>query len=47
VEACRADIVALVGEGPYEVLVDLLEERAGIPARPHPALNPEAEHADR
>jgi len=37
--ACRADIEALVGEGPYGVLASLLAERATGPGVGHPALN--------
>jgi hypothetical protein len=53
VEACRDDIVALVGEGPYALLAELLEARddpasdAAIGRRAHPALNPGAATADR
>jgi hypothetical protein len=44
--SCADDIVALVGEGPYKQLVDLLDRRTREVLLPHPALNRRHRPAD-
>jgi len=44
--ACAEDIVALVGDGPYRRLAELLDQRGREVFLPHPALNRERRTAE-
>jgi hypothetical protein len=44
--ACEAEIVALVGQGPYDRLAELLDARGRDVLLPHPALNRSRRTAD-